>query len=59
MCYGTCKYEYSFGPHEMTGECSIYLLLGTDNMPEDATCMNPTYGGEECIDIQTEKLQKS
>ena len=33
-----CKYEYNFGPHEMTGECSIYHLLGTDKMPEDAMC---------------------
>ena len=33
-----CKYEYNFGPHEMTGECSIYHLLGTDKMPEDAEC---------------------
>ena len=39
MCYGMgCKYEYNFGPHEMTGECSIYHLLGTDKMPEDAEC---------------------
>ena len=39
MCYGMgCKYEYNFGPHEMTGECSICDLLGTDGMPEDVMC---------------------
>ena len=46
MCYGTCKYEYSFGPHEMTGECSIYEKLGTSEMPKDAACVNPIYEEE-------------
>lgn len=39
MCFGMgCKYEYNFGPHEITGECGISSLLGTDKMPEDAEC---------------------
>lgn len=47
MCYGTCKYEYHFGPaSEMSGECSIYKLLGTEQMPDDATCVNPIYEGD-------------
>lgn len=39
MCYGICKYEYSFGLHELTGECSICNLLGIEDMPSDAECM--------------------
>ena len=35
-----CKYEYNFGPHELTGECSIpFEILGTNDMPEDAVCI--------------------
>ena len=56
MCYGTCKYEYSFGNHEMTGECSIYHLLGTDQMPEDAECVRQAYErGDSEHDIQNTK----
>ena len=39
MCYGNgCKYEINYGPHELTGECSISDKLGTNDMPLDAEC---------------------
>lgn len=40
MCYGMgCDYEYP-----ITGECSIYEKLCTDERPDDAMC------SENCIE---------
>ena len=51
MCYGMgCKYEIDYGHHELTGECSLpFEILGTSEMPKDATCVNPDYEGNDIV----------
>ena len=53
MCYGICDYEYS------NGECSIYHLLGTNEMPKDAACKNPIYEGEDEADERLRETSES